>query len=420
MIEFKNKKNISVILVFVISIGILVFQSKPAHSGFILYQLKEFVIKPLVRKIANSLENKLVNSVNKKIGGVTGGIAPSFVTNWRNHILDSQARGNNVFRSVLADTQLCPYFDKELKSAFGADKFSGTFAGSQVKDSSGRVAYENKTYVPGLPSFQVGTRCTLPTNFNATAFRQDFRNGGWDAWDKLLEPQNNFFGAYSLALNEQQKQVFIDSKADENEVLSGGGFLSQKLGVSGSGTGPTGCTGRGPSASCLFMGKTVTPAKILGEGAANEIDKKLGRVGGATELTDILLGLFAGVLNGVTNRLENYIGQATYDRPPDGGTSFDENDIPAQDQTFNSAQACIDDCMRVAESTCTQKAKILNCSVQGGSGGTGGDVDSIQGGGGGAGGSANCAEEIDSGIYNACITDQRNICGSQCSAPGQP
>lgn len=328
----ENKILTALICGIVVMVGILYFSNQGRALGIPVFDsenfFKEYFIRPLVRKIANSLENKLVNSVNKQISGIDGKL-PSFVTNWRNYTLDSQARGNDIFRSILADADFCSYFGKDLKILFGADKYTGRIDGAKVRDALGRVVYENKLSIPGLPSFKDISKCTLPSSFSATALKQDFaKGGGWDAWNKLIEPQNNLLGAFILALDEQSRQISLESQSAENEAVSGGGFLSQKLGVGNSGVGPSGCTikrdeaGDVESTRCTFMGKIVTPAQILGQTAADEIDTKLKRVGAATELTDVILSLADAVLNGITDRLANYIGQATYDNLPGGATPY--------------------------------------------------------------------------------------------------
>lgn len=415
-----SKKIIAVLIVCVLLGGALGMLARPASAGGFAYIIKEFVIKPLVRQIANALENKLVNKINGVVTNINGK-QPSFITNWRNHILDSQARGNDVFRTVLADAKLCKYFDRDIKVAFGADKFKGAISAAKVKDASGKVVYENKTTVPGLPSFQASAKCTLPSTFNVEEFRKDFRKGGWAAWAKLIEPQNNPYGVYAMAVAEQQRQIAIESQASENSSTAGQGFLSQKLGTGNSGIGPTGCAtkqfdlesatgGESKTVSvprCTFLGKEVTPAKILGETTANAIDKKLGRIGGATELTDILLSLFASVLNAATNKLTNFIGQNTYDRPPQPD-SFDENNVPTEDTNVDAKQVCMDDCMKVAENTCTTEAKTLNCSASSSGGGTASSSS------GGSSSSSECKEEKDEAKYGACISEKQAACEIDC------
>lgn len=336
---FSFKKIIVLLFIAGILFGLFTLPPKKTNAAAVIYdpleQLNEFVIKPLVRKIANSLESKLVNSVNKQLAKIDGRL-PSFITNWRNHLLDSQGRGNDVFRAVLADAQICGFMSNNVKRAFGADLFAGVLQSGRVTNSSGQVTYENKTTAPGTVSFQSVANCTLPGNFNVDAFKDDFTQGGWDAWDRLLEPQNNLFGLYALALNEQDKQVEIDKQASMNAAVAGQGFLSQKLGIGDAGLGPTSCVS-GANSRCVFLGKIVTPEKILGESAANALDTKFKTLGGASYLTDVVLSMFAAVLDGTTSRIANYANSA-YDELVSDNNYYNENQVNpgASDPNFDN------------------------------------------------------------------------------------
>lgn len=348
-----TKKLITLLTIATLLGGVFAYSiSETRAASAIFYFTKEFVIKPLVRKLANALENKLVNKMNGLVSGVAQGV-PSFILNWRNYTLDSAGRGNDVFRSVLADSHLCPYFDKNLKFAFGADKFIGAISNATVKNSAGQVVYQNKTHPPGLPSFQQLSGCSLPSNFNVGGFQNNF-SGGWDTWNQVLQPQNNFFGGISKAFDEQINQMSTEAQSARDYSVAGSGFLGQKLGVGDSAnpTGPTGCTKKDVGnrfattsiTRCMFMGKEVTNPKIMELAANNSLDKKLGRVGGGMELTDVLLNLVSSVMGGLTDRLANFIGQNTYDRPPKT-SSFEEVGIPSTDPNAgNPHDLCIKGC----------------------------------------------------------------------------
>ncbi len=299
-----------------------------------MYFLKEFVIKPLVRQLANALENMLVNKITGFASGLSQKV-PSFITNWRNYTLDSQARGSDIFRSVLADAKLCPYFKDNLQTAFGADaaKYGGTLAGATVraKDKNGKdvVVYQNKTSIPGLPSFQNLANCTLPANLNINTFRTDFaKGGGWNTWNQLIQPQNNFFGVYALSLAEQQSQMQIEKESARDTSIAGQGFLGQKMGTAsggGDGASPSGCTGKtlaGGAGRCIWFGKEVTPPKFLGDLSAKSLETKIGRVGAGQELTDVIFNLISTVVNALGNKILNFAGLSGYKVP----TSYDSYD----------------------------------------------------------------------------------------------
>lgn len=388
-----------------------------------LEMLDKFIITPLVRAIANSLENMVVNKVNGLISGIDGK-TPSYITNWRNYTLESQARGNDVFRAILADTDTCPYFKSNLVTAFGAERSVGATLGAKVKSvvaGQNVVVYENKTFVPGMPSFQTTARCTLPTNFKMTDFKNDFsKGGGWNTWNKLLEPQNNPIGLFLLSSDEQAKQIATEEQAARDSSVAGGGFKGQKLGVNNAAS-PSGCTGASlpgqmlsqtqvnsciqnsgrcnetgteaqqkciadtramcttqltaelsmssAGARCAFMGEEVTPASILGQSAANALDTKIGRVGTAAMLTDVIIGVVTGLITGVSSRLTNFGGKKTYSTSPTAGTGFSESGVPTEQEQkeqiekFNQDRdriseggqtGCMTPCLEREQSGCTE------------------------------------------------------------------
>lgn len=370
-----GSKFLIVLTILALVSGVFVVHINSAKAS--LYFLKEFIIKPLVRKLANALANKLINRVNGLITGLNQR-TPSFITNWRNYTLDSQARGDKVFRSVLADTKLCPYLKNKTLTVFGAEKYLGAIKGAAVK-VGGVPVFQNETNIQGLPSFQFINNCTLDPTLNINNFKTDFNKGGWAAWDQLIKPQNNFLGIYNSALSERQSQIQTDLQSARDYSIAGQGFLGQKLGINNAAS-PTGCAGAAfkdtggaltIDTPCFFMGKEVTPARLLGDTAANGIDDKLRQVGGAQELTDVLLNLLNAVMNSLSNKILNFAGLGSYNPPsfvplptPPGGGTFNETPIdttgdPNAGQFNNSAtcrQACGNDreaCLAAAGQSCT-------------------------------------------------------------------
>jgi hypothetical protein len=383
-----NKKLVAVFITLALTGGVFAASTRNVRAAAVIFdpleELNEFIIKPLVRKIANSLESKLTNKVNKLISNINGQV-PSFVTNWRNYVLDSQGRGNDIFRSMLADVNACSHFSKNLKTAFGADKAGAL--NNTVKNSSGAVVYQNKLGTPGMTSFKSSASCTMSPSVDIKGFNTNFK-GGWGTWNQLIQPQNNIFGTIAGAFDAQSAQISIERTSALSEATAGNGFLSQRLGVGGSGLGPTGCTGDATpryrmdengkmtltsagtaNARCMFMGQIMTPSKVLGESAANSLDTKMKRVGGASYLTDIILSLFAAVVDGTTSRLANFIGQNTYDRPAstpepfnftnefnpvqfNGGAGDPNFDAQHRNITNNATASCQQNCTNQGNQQC--------------------------------------------------------------------
>lgn len=363
-----TKKIIVLIMIISLVGGIFVYTANQTRAASALfYFLKEFIIKPLVRQLANALENKLVNKINGLVSGLTQKV-PSFITNWRNYTLNSQARGNDIFRSVLADTKLCPYFKTNLQQTFGADKYVGALSGASVK-VGGVTAYQNQTYIPGLPSFQNLANCTLPANLNINTFKTDFaKGGGWDTWNKLIQPQNNFFGAYSLALGEQTKQIQTESQSARDTSIAGQGFLGQKLGTgtgASGGASPSGCTGSmlpGGTGRCIWFGKEVTPPKFLGDLSAKSLDTKIGRIGAGQELTDVIFSLASAVVNGLSSKILNFTGMGNYSAPPGGGMGFNETATEPNPNLGNPSYVCGEGCDS-EYNICVSQARFDACTV---------------------------------------------------------
>lgn len=428
----------AVILVFIGSLGLSLKRAKAqipvtdvAHIAVTTTHttqdfIKNYIIKPLVRTLANALENMIVNKITAQISGVKQG-QPSFITNWRNEILDSQGRGNDVFRSILADTGLCPYFGQNMKTAFGADsnKYGGSIKGSTVtaKDKNGNdvVVYQNKTTTPGLPSFQTTANCTLSPDINVILFKKDFSQGGWATWNELIKPQNNFFGAYSLALGEQSRQISIESQSSQNKSIAGQGYIGSKLGPNtGTGTsaclqscqsqqatcnkqaasgllggsatecaniaasctancppsavvtnnaGPNGCVGTGGVNRCIFVGKEVTPPKLIADLNSTALGTKISRAGFGQELSDVIGGLVGAVVTGLLQGLTNFAGQNGYNVAPAinnglfneaGANQASQASATGTNTNVNALTACTNQCTNSFNSCMKQNSPAQN------------------------------------------------------------
>ncbi len=208
----------------------------------------DIAAKAVAQGAFRTLSQRVFNKIEG--GGINGGAL--FVQDWREFQLNSQYRGEDVFRSVLKKSKLCGYFGNELEKLFDANKAPDI---PQIL-----------TRVDGFDSFQVKTGCTMPSNFNMTNYQKDFAgNGGWEAWNRLLEPQNNFYGTLFMSLDEAAKQRGIESSAAVNEALSGEGF-----------TGVRDCLTKGTGASaCALLGKIKTPGGTLGKQVSSVFDSNL-------------------------------------------------------------------------------------------------------------------------------------------------
>jgi len=234
------------------------------------YTGKEFgedlIARCAAREILIAMGRDITNVA--RTGGRNGG--PAWVRNWRNFQLDAQYRGEDVFRGELSSTNLCDYYGDDLKGMFGA---------TQETDLT-----HIRTRANDFDSFQVKAGCTLPDDFDFEAYKRDFSgNGGWEAWSRLLEPQNNFYGSLFLSLDEAEKQRAIEESADLYEA------------------GPTGFTSiRGEnledrciivspySGECLVYNDISTPGGIISGSVLGGIESELQWMVNTDELNEII------------------------------------------------------------------------------------------------------------------------------------
>lgn len=348
-----SKKIIIILVIISLIVAGFSFRTPRARAADVFYYIYQWVILPLIRNIAISLQNRLLNDM----AGFTSAIIskePHFITNWRNNILSAQGRGNDIFRSVLADAKLCPYFKTNLQTAFGADKYVGGLSQSKAgKYSIGNV-------IPGLPSFQNQANCTLSSNINVDLFKKDFSNGGWSAWNELIKPQNNFFGAYSLALNEQSKQTVLEDIANQQQNIANKGYLPNKLG-----TIPFlgkvlpfagGCLFKLPRSNrCIFEGKTVTPGSVYDQVNQEKIAEEMQRLQNITSIADILRFLGDKLAQKMSGQITNLLGLDLNDN-----VVLDENNKPIgqfenteYQNELNEAGTALDIGTQACRSTCT-------------------------------------------------------------------
>ena len=322
-----------------------------------IWSTKEFGLDTAARFLARGLLSNTINTMIRKIqtSGRQGRSA-SFVQNWRRFLVQSQHRGEDVFRRILGNTTFCNYLQGDLRTIFRADTVL------LDNDQTEEVRAWN------LDPFKRRGKCTMPPGWTVENFQRDFSgNGGWEALARLAQPQNNFYGAFLMSLEELAVQRALDTEADSIEAQSGGGFTGIRQGpttggapnscgeppvlgyCSGSGIpcnpkniGPGGvyldcatvygppdpngplssytqCVGaqRVPSqARCTFLGNVITPAKLLGDATSQTIDKNIGWLITSDEISEVIVA----VISAVTQRLNNFMSDIGKDAPARQGS----------------------------------------------------------------------------------------------------
>src|SRR3989338_4024969 len=260
----------------------------------------------------------------------------TWIQNWRNLQLDSQYRGEGVFRGMLASTQLCNYFGNDLKQSFGATQ--------KVNLSPIRTRADD------FDSFQVRAGCTLPDNFNFNAYKNDFSgNGGWEAWSRLMEPQNNPYGSLFMALDEANKQRAIEESADINQALSNEGFL----GISGD-NAKNSCLIPDAAGKCLAYRNIKTPGVVISNATVDAaIRSELNWLVSVDEINELLVDMFAVVVNRLKNLDTEDASVPSIELDADIGGPISSG--------FNRFDTCADGCMQTYCSS-TDTGKEYDCS----------------------------------------------------------
>ncbi len=155
--------------------------------------LQEFALSSLKRRILDVMVDQVVVSIQ-------GGGKPKFVTDWKGFLQDASQSAIGDFAQEVGAGFLCAPFNFQLQL-------------SLLK----------------VPKFSQKVTCTLDKIVkNIEGFRNDFRKGGWVAFGASWQPQNNFYGALIMSLQELEIRKEAAAFAVLNEAQAGGGFLSTK------------------------------------------------------------------------------------------------------------------------------------------------------------------------------------------------
>lgn len=365
MTVLKNNQVKAVILILIFSFGFTAPFYFSSGAGAVAYITKEFgldlIARTIARKLLTDLGNGVIESINNL--GVEGGQkSPSFVQNWKKYLADAQVVGENQFRAQLNYSIqkgiLCDDLKSPLASAFQTRNVPFVDIGQANKNAE----LKQNTLVP----FQSKIKCTVPDKTRAE-FKKNFaKGGGWETWSRLLEPQNNLAGATLLSIEELQKQRASQEESQSKEAVAGQGFkgvkgacqqasstqnslcykncLTNQLKTGSQSKNASGtieqicsaqCQGQtalGANAQCAFMGLTVTPAKVLGEGAADFLDSNSKFLVSSDELSEVLVSMIGAVVN----KVANFATKGLTTKPSDNLTQEAPNFLPnAQQDQLN-------------------------------------------------------------------------------------
>lgn len=160
-------------------------------------QLGEEVLKGLLHALKKRLLDMMVEQT---VYWIQGGGQPMFITDWKSFLAQGVNIAGGDLLIELGLGSLCRPFGLQLQLALLQP-----------------------------PRFSRMIQCTLDQVVgNVLGFYEDFRRGGFIAYREIWQPQNNFYGALLMTIDEKQKRAAEQQEALTREAQAGGGFLSTK------------------------------------------------------------------------------------------------------------------------------------------------------------------------------------------------
>lgn len=169
--------------------------------------------------------------------------------NWKNYVQEAKEYAAQYFRKQLEDyiaDEIIKWINGE-----GDPKFVSDFEGflTDVADNAAGKWLEDEIGIELMrsackpdwaaninialqkpPRFTTKARCSLGTIVsNIDEFYKDFNAGGWKAWIKVSESQNNPYGLYLMAYDEKMKVEQKKALSAQRDAEAGNGFLSDKV-----------------------------------------------------------------------------------------------------------------------------------------------------------------------------------------------
>jgi len=201
------KKTIVTLLLFLMILSGVIYPLR-AHAiiGIVdididIVQLGKIIVKTILKTILETLKQRLLDTMtNQIIEWISGGGEPRFVNDFGGTLDDA-------FQAAVGDTVI-------------------------------ELGYSELCYSPmqfklkmqlAQPVFRNQVSCTLDDVVgNIAAFKNNFINGGWIAYQETLKPQNNPAGLELLTQQEFLRRVSDKENVARYEATIGGGFLGQK------------------------------------------------------------------------------------------------------------------------------------------------------------------------------------------------
>jgi len=145
-------------------------------------------------------------------------------------------------------------------------------------------------------------------------------------------------------MEELTKQRQVQEQALTEEAAAGDGFKpGRKI---------EDCQGGGQDGSCIFLGKLVTPPKVLSVGASKWVDSNLEWLTSADELSEVL----SAILDTAISKLADFTADAILDGGGSGEVTNTQDYTSETEQDLanlrNSPQDCYSSCFNDKKAVC--------------------------------------------------------------------
>lgn len=209
--------------------------------------------------------------------GPEGGAA--YITDWINDVyVDPDQRAINRFSAVLVNTDICEDFRDQVYGYYGVPQ-------SYIDNPLPLTGLGLR--VDGDSSFNQLAACTRPAGLTPEKLDQNFTaNGGFEALEVLMEPQNNFTGFVQMANAELSYQRSIAVAAAEARAIAGGGF-----------TGTYAECAKDPNGKCIADGLVQQPAGGLRDANAAAVQAEFAAINDPKKVGDVRLRLVSMILD---------------------------------------------------------------------------------------------------------------------------
>ncbi len=194
-----------------------------------------------------------------------------------------------------------------------------------------------------IPRFSERIKCTLDDIVvNVEDFHNNFESGGWIAYGKLLQPQNNHFGLSLMIRDEKMFRGAREREAARLEGLAGGGFLSDRK-----------CTGGFDADGNCLEYTIVTPGDTIGGLAAKAVGKDINYIINVKSYT-------AAITNAIINRILSEGLALMGDSVSPGGITYDHRDVGYADAGQQDLENQKQQMRREYQKFLNEKQYILN------------------------------------------------------------